>query len=88
MSTFARRSTSVEATHAKTRSRGLAPDHVDGERCGRAVRLFRDQHGAEFIWNSNTVSVYDDQGHTPGDDHVQRRHWTVVCADRRGAAVR
>jgi len=86
MSLLARRSTSVEATHAKTRSRGLAPDRVDGERCGRAVRFFRDQHGTEFVWNSNIVSVHD-EGDAAGDDHVQRRHWTVVCADRGGPAI-
>jgi len=90
MKTGVTRSTTWEATHGKTRRRGLDSDAVHGDRRERSVRFFRDQHGAEFLWSSHTVPIRDvEHGrHTPGDDHLFRRHWTVVCADRRGVAGR
>jgi hypothetical protein len=46
----------------------------------RADRVFRDIHRADHILTGGTVLVHD--GHAAGDDHVLRRHWTVVCTDR------
>src|SRR6266550_3705377 len=87
-----RRSTTMEATNGKTRGRGLGPGN-DAARRGSerqsAVRLFRDIHGAEYKRQPTTVLVEcHDRRNAPGDDDVLRRHWTVVCADRRGAAER
>jgi hypothetical protein len=53
-----------------------------GER-ERTERVFRDIHGAEYNRHPDFVLV--DGRNAAGDDDVQRRHWAVVCADRRGA---
>ena len=57
-----------------------------GER-PRTERFFRDIHGAEYTDIPNVVLVHRG-GNAAGDDDVHRRHWAVVCADRRGARVR
>jgi hypothetical protein len=90
MKTGVRRTTTLEATHGKTRSRGLDSGAVHGDRRERSVRFFRDQHGTEFLWNSHTVPVriVEHGHHTSGDHDVFRRHWTVVCADRGDPAGR
>ena len=55
----------------------------------RSDRVFRDIHGAESAWHPNIVLVdADGGGDATGDDDVLRRHWAVVCADRRGARAR
>src|SRR5579862_7732137 len=85
-----RRSTMEATNNGKTRGRGLGPGAArrSGER-QRAVRLFRDINGAEYKCPPTTVLVeYDGRRDATGDDDVLRRHWTVVCADRRGAAER
>jgi hypothetical protein len=82
------RSATTEATnHGKTRSGGLGSRARDrGEReC--AVRAFRDIHGTEFQHLPDTV-VVDVHRDAAGHDDVLRRHWLVVCADRRGVAGR
>jgi hypothetical protein len=61
---------------------------LGGER-ERAVRVFRDIHGAEYNRHPNTVLVdRHDRRHETGDDDLLRRHWIVVCADGRGPAER
>jgi len=82
------RPTTLEATNnGKTRSRGLGVRiSRSGER-ERTIRLYRDVHGAEYDYRPTTVHIADTyHGDAAGDDDVLRRHWTVVCADRRGAA--
>jgi hypothetical protein len=78
----------LEATNnGKTRGRGLGAGARRGGERERADRVFRDIHGAEFNRHPNTVLVDRHDGRdTTGDDDLLRRHWLVVCADRRGAA--
>src|SRR5438034_11215543 len=88
-----RRPTTMEATNnVKTRGRGLGPGDGAARRGSdrqRTVRLFRDIHGAEFQRHPTTVLVEcNGRRDATGDDDVLRRHWTVVCTDRRGAAER
>jgi len=80
--------TTLEATNnGKTRSRGVCAGARSGGERTRADRVFRDIHGAEFNDYPNTVLVdRDGGGNTTGDDDVLRRHWVVVCADRRSAS--
>jgi hypothetical protein len=60
-----------------------------GERERSDDRVFRDIHGAEYVRHPNTVLVdRHGGGNTTGDDDVLRRHWSVVCSDRRSAAER
>ena len=72
--------------HGKTRSRGL------GARAGHAA-------GASAQNGSSATSTAQNQrrpkhrrrlrrGDPTRDDDLLRRHWTVVCADRRGARPR
>jgi hypothetical protein len=79
----------LEATHGKTRGRGLwVGARTRGER-ERAVRVFRDINGAEYVRHPNTVLVdRHGGGDTTGDDDLLRRHWVVVCSDRGGAPGR
>jgi hypothetical protein len=91
------RSKTLEATNnGKTRSRGLGTGVRRGGDGQRAVRFFRDIHGAESDRHPNTVLVGnsvdttsdDGDRHSTGDDDLLRRHWSVVCTDRRSAAQR
>ena len=77
----------LEATNnGKTRSRGLDADVRPGGDRQCTVRVFRDIHGAEYSRYPNTILVDRNGGRdATGDDDVLRRHWVVVCADRRGA---
>src|SRR5436189_1997402 len=81
----ARLDDALEATNnGKTRSRGLCDGARPGGRRPRTVRVFRDIHGAEFEHYPNTVLVdRHGGGDATGDDDLLRRHWAVVCADRR-----
>ena len=65
-----------------TRAPGLRERECSDE------RIFRDIHGTEFRRQPNTVLAGHSAGHAAGDDDVHRRHWTVVCADRRSARAR
>ena len=54
-----------------------------------AERVFRDIHGAEHHRHPTTVLVDPRGGGDPTrDDDVLRRHWCVVCADRRNPRER
>jgi len=80
----------MEATNnGKTRSGGLGTRVRRSDERECAVRAFRDIHGAEFR-NCPSTIVLDglDDRHATGDDDVLRRHWVVVCADRRSPAGR
>ena len=76
----------LEATNnGKTRSRGLCDGARRGGERSRTVRVFRDIHGAEYDRHPDSVLVdRHGGGDATGDDDVLRRHWSVVCADRRG----
>ena len=63
-------------------SRGGRGRLIRGGERPRPERFFRDVHGTEFHRQPNVV--VHGGGNATGDDDVQRRHWTVVCADRRG----
>jgi hypothetical protein len=81
----------LEATNnGKTRSRGLGTGaRRGGERERSDIRVFRDIHGAEFHRHPTTVLVdRHGGGNATGDDDLLRRHWSVVCADRRDPAAR
>src|SRR5262245_63852984 len=86
----ARRAARLEATyHGKTRSGDLGTRvrRRDEREC--AVRAFRDIHGAEFEHHPTTLVLDGHDNRNPtGDDHLLRRHWIVVCSDRRSAAGR
>src|SRR5262245_46681005 len=79
-----------EATNnGKTRSRGLGPVTARSSAGGRSDRFFRDIHGTESVWHPNIVACdVDGYRDTSGHDDVLRRHWVVVCADRRGTPTR
>src|SRR4249920_2661920 len=83
---LATRTTTTEATtYGKTRSGGLGSRaRGNSDRAG-AVRAFRDIRGTEYHHHPNTVVL---DRNASGDDHVLRRHWLVVCADRGGPAGR
>ena len=80
-----------EATNnGKTRSRGLGSDAARSNYGSRSDRFFRDIHGTESVWHPNIVvcDVVDRHRDPSRDDNVLRRHWVVVCADRRGTSTR
>ena len=54
----------------------------------RADRVFRDIHGAESRRHPDPVLGRSRGGDATGDDDLLRRHWAVVCSDRRGARAR
>src|ERR687888_1324428 len=88
----ARPAATLEATNnGETSSRGGldACTRRGGERKRPDDRVFRDIHGAEHHRYPNTVLVdRHGGGNTTGDDDLLRRHWVVVCAERRGARQR
>jgi hypothetical protein len=72
----------LEATNnGKTRSRDVCVGAGRGGERERTERVFRDIHGAEYNRHPDFVLV--DGRNAAGHDDIQRRHWAVVCADRR-----
>src|SRR5436309_930825 len=83
------RSTLEATNNAKTRSRGLGSGVDDRSQRERSDRVFKDVHGTEYSGHSTATLVKrDGRRHATGDDDLLRRHWFVVCADRRGAGSR
>ena len=85
------RATTLEAINdGNTRSRGPGT-HASGALRGnreRTDRVFRDIHWAEFM--HPIIVLVDSHGglDATGHDDLPRRHWSVVCSDRRGARPR
>jgi hypothetical protein len=76
------KSTLEAIDNGKTPSRGVGAHHHQRHRSERAARFIKQRSGAIHPPDPDIVYFQQPGGDATGDNHVQWRHWAVVCSDR------